>query len=88
MTRRRILTPVTITERYRSTRTGKLEIWAAKSDDGLWFYKREESAGTPWVVEHIPTGGWLYSGTLSAGRAATADGSALRVIEAQKAEAR
>jgi hypothetical protein len=81
---RRTLTPVTITERYPSFRTRKLETWAAKSDDGLWFYKREESPGTPWIVEHVPTGDWFLAGTLSEGRAATADGRALRIIEAQK----
>ena len=86
---RRELTPVDITERYRSFRSGRLENWSARSLDGIWAYRRLEMSGTPWSVEHLPTGteGNWY-GSLPAARAATADGSALADIERRLAHER
>ena len=73
-TRRKLaLTPVNITERARSFRTGRLEMWAAESRDGRWFYKREESTGTPWIAEDRETGELHWFGTLRAARYATAN---------------
>jgi len=84
VTARAVLTAVDITERYRSFRTGRPEAWAAVSRDGIWHYRREESPGTPWLVEHLPTGEIaLMSGTLRAARIATADGSALAAANAR-----
>jgi hypothetical protein len=86
---RRVLTPVTVTARYRSFRSGRLENWAAVSDDGMWEYKRLEISGTPWAVVHVPTGleaGWC--GTLTAARGMTADGAALAAVEQQMAQLR
>jgi hypothetical protein len=74
VTARRRLTPVNITERAPSFRTGRRETWAAESRDGLWFYKREEDTGTPWIAEHVPTGALSWYGTLTAARHATAMG--------------
>jgi len=77
-----LYTPVRITEQHPSFRTGKVQAWAAESADGTWAYRRLELPGTPWEVEHLPTGtdcGWFSS--LPKARAATADGSALEVVE-------
>ena len=79
---RRTLTPVTVTRRCRTFRSGRLENWEAVSDDGIWAYHRLEISGTPWAAEHIPSGieaDW-YS-TLPDARAATADGTALAAVE-------
>lgn len=79
---RRTLTPADVTRRYRSFRAGRLENWAAVSRDGVWKYERSEISGTPWAVIHVPSGieaDWY--GTLTAARAATADGSALAAVE-------
>jgi hypothetical protein len=86
---RRTLTPVDITSRFPSFRSGRLETWSAKSRDGLWAYERIEDTGTPWEITHVPSGlctDWY--GTLSAARAATANGSALADIERQQAHDR
>jgi hypothetical protein len=71
-----------VTARYPSFRSGRVENWEAVSADGTWKYRRLEISGTPWEVEHVPTGvvGDWY-GTLTAARAATADGSALAAVE-------
>lgn len=82
MKTRRVLTPVDVTSRYPSFRTGRMENWSAVSRDGVWKYSRVEISGTPWAVIHVPTGieaDWY--GTLTAARAATADGSALACVE-------
>ena len=79
---RRELTPADVTKRFPSFRSGRLEAWAAESRDGIWRYARLEIGGTPWVAIHIPTeteGPWF--GTLTAARAATADGSAMAHVE-------
>lgn len=79
---RRPLTPVTITARFPSFRSGRVENWSAVSADGTWKYERLEISGTPWVVIHLGAqveGDWY--GTLTAARAATADGTALAYID-------
>jgi hypothetical protein len=79
---RRTLTPVTITRRYPSFRSGRIENWEAISADGTWVYRRMEISGTPWTVEHVPSeveAGWY--GSLPAAREATASGSAMASVE-------
>jgi hypothetical protein len=39
----------------RPNRRGRAELWEAISADGDWAYIREESAGTYWHIEHLPT---------------------------------
>jgi hypothetical protein len=73
----RTLTPATVTARYPAFRSGRVENWAARSDDGTWAYERLEQAGTPWEVTHLPTA-----------RAGTADGSALAYVELALAHGR
>jgi hypothetical protein len=79
---RRTLTPVDITASSPAFRSGRTEARAAKSLDGVWAYLRIEIGGTPWEVQHLPSGtaGDWY-GTLDDARAATADGSALEFVE-------
>ena len=79
---RRELTPADVTKELPAFRSGRLEAWQAASRDGIWRYDRLEIAGTPWVAVHLPSGteGNWY-GTLTAARAATADGSALAFVE-------
>ena len=86
---RRTLTPVTVTRRFPSFRTGRVEDWQAVSLDGMWRYDRLEVKGTPWMAVHLPTGteGDWY-GTLTAARGATADGSALEFVELIRAHDR
>jgi hypothetical protein len=36
-------------------RTAHRECWAAKTTDGVWGFEREDSAGTPWLVYHLPS---------------------------------
>lgn len=86
---RRTLTPVDITARYPSFRGRRVENWSAVSRDGVWKYERLEISGTPWEVEHVPSGlaGDWY-GTLTNARAATADGSALAFVERIQAHER
>ena len=86
---RRELTPADVTRRYPSFRSGRTENWEARSRDGVWMYRRLEISGTPWEVEHVPTGttGNWY-GTYTAARAATADGSALACVERIQAHER
>jgi hypothetical protein len=85
----RTLTPATVTARYPAFRSGRVENWAARSDDGTWAYERLEQAGTPWEVTHLPTGtAGPWYGTLPAARAGTADGSALAYVELALAHGR
>jgi hypothetical protein len=49
------LTPVRVTRRLPGFRSGRLEAWEAASDDGQWVYVREDTPGTPWAVEHVPS---------------------------------
>jgi hypothetical protein len=50
---RTVLTPVTVTRRYPSFRSGRVENWQAVSGDGVWRYDRLEIAGTPWMAVHL-----------------------------------
>lgn len=79
-------TPVRITRRHPSIRTGRLEAWEAVSVDGDYTYVRIEDTGTPWAVEHVPTrtdcGLWP---SLPKARRATAGGSALAAARADTA---
>lgn len=82
-------TPVTVTRRHPSFRSGRVEDSQAVSCDGVWRYDRLEIAGTPWMAVHLPTateGDWY--GTLAAARVATADGSALLFVESIQAHER
>lgn len=84
-----VLTPVTVTRRFPSFRSGRAEDWQAVSRDGAWRYDRLEIAGSPWMAVYLPSateGDW-YS-TLTAARAATADGSALLFVEGIQAHER
>jgi hypothetical protein len=86
---RRTLTPATVTARYPAFRSGRLEAWEARSDDGVWLYRRLEISGTPWSVVHVPSAieaNW--HGTLTAAREATASGSALAAVERVQAHDR
>jgi hypothetical protein len=87
--RQRTLTPADVTQRFPAFRSGRLEAWQAASRDGIWRYDRLEISGTPWMVVHLPSGteGDWY-GTLTAARAATADGSALAGVERRLAHDR
>jgi hypothetical protein len=73
-------TPVTITERYRHPRTGNLEVFAAVSADGQWTFNRDDSAATPWIVTHVPTGGQAWFTSLPGAQRCTANGVAHRMI--------
>ena len=86
---RRTLTPVTITARFPSFRSGRLENWSAVSADGTWKYERLEISGTPWTVLHVLSGiesHWY--GTLTAAREGTANGNALAYVERIQAHER
>jgi hypothetical protein len=85
----RVLTPATVTRRFPTGRSGRLEDWEAVSDDGIWCYERIEITGTPWQANHLPsdTAGPWY-GTKDDARAATADGTALAAVERILAHAR
>jgi len=74
-------TPVTVTERHPSFRSGRLEIWAAVSTDGTYTYNRIEDTGTLWAVEYVPehTDCGLFS-SLPKARRATASGEALAAV--------
>lgn len=56
MARTGTLAPIEITDRRRNIRTGRTETWAARTPDGTWQLERTEEPGTPWWVEHRPTG--------------------------------
>lgn len=77
---RRVLTPVTITERWCNPLTGRTENWAAESReraaDGepLWTYLRIEDGATLWEVRRAGSAGFALYGSLTAAREATADG--------------
>ena len=44
------MAPITDVVKFQSLRTGRMEIWEARS--GPWLFVREESPGTPWIVFH------------------------------------
>ena len=70
---RRVLTPLDIsTIGYWLTGSGRQKC-SADSADGIWHYRREESTGTPWLAEHVPSGTIpVREGTLDDAREATA----------------
>jgi hypothetical protein len=70
------MTPIEVTSRYPG-RSGRMEVWSARSTDGLWTYEREESAGTPWVVTYVPSGGSDLFGSLPKARKFTARPTAI-----------
>lgn len=72
------LCPVKITE-YRLVH-GRRQRWAAESADGVWSFHREESSGTPWWLEHVPSGVLLLYSSLPAARAAVESGKALERV--------
>jgi hypothetical protein len=89
---RRELAPVDITERYRSSRTGRLENWAARTRDGEWAFQREEDTRTDWLVYHQPSvadESWtvpvMICGTLRACQSAVAEGWAAAQLAQRKA---
>jgi len=74
---RRDLTPVDVTARFPSFRSGRLENWAADSRDGVWKYERIEDTNTLWAVIDAASGEELrWHGTLTAAREYTASGAA------------
>lgn len=72
------MTRVRITVRRPSLPSGRMEAWGAASIDGNWTYTRVEDDGTPWSVDHIPSGTdcGLF-GSLDKAKRTTFDGSAL-----------
>jgi hypothetical protein len=70
------LAPVDKTRILRGRRG--LETWGAQTKDGTWGMDREDEAGTPWSVTHLPTGIVVdrYVGTLTDCRAYVANGGA------------
>jgi len=90
---RRELTPVTITARFPSFRTGRLETWGAQTKDGIWDFEREEDTRTDWLVYHRPSvadGSYvlpvMICGTLRACRIAVARGWAGSQLAQRKAD--
>ena len=79
---RRALIPVTVTERYPSPRTGRMEDWAARSADGAWLISRLEEPGTPWAIEHLSCERIvMLAGSLTKARRAISDGTAMAALE-------
>jgi hypothetical protein len=72
-----VLAPVDKT-RMLPTRGGGVQCWSAKTKDGTWGMDREDEAGTPWSVTHLPTGIVVdrYVSTLTDCRAYVASGQA------------
>jgi hypothetical protein len=66
------MTPVDITDRAPHIRSGRVQVWGAKSRDGVWTYERTEEAGTPWVITHVSTGKSTYASSLPGARRSTA----------------
>lgn len=91
---RRTLTPVTITARFPSFRSGTLENWGAQTKDGIWDFEREEDVRTDWLIYHRPSvadKSWtmpvMICGTLRACRIAVTEGWADSQLAQRKAEA-
>jgi hypothetical protein len=47
------LPPITVTERQRNLRTGRLEVWQARTPG--WMFVRTEEPGTPWYAQATDT---------------------------------
>lgn len=82
------MTPIVITRtagRLSTTRPGTRvshrEIWEARSTDGTWTYVRLEEPGTPWRVEHAPTGYVDYFSSLPRARRWTASDGAMACMK-------
>jgi hypothetical protein len=68
----RTLPPVTITARHPNLRTGRLEVWEAKTPG--WVFIRTEEPGTPWYAEATDTHLFAtFTSLLAARRAAATD---------------
>jgi hypothetical protein len=68
---------------YRPGRRGGQERWGAVSLDREWAFIREESAGTHWHIEHLPTERILtFAATkIATARKMTADGTARAMLD-------
>lgn len=49
------LAPDKVTARHPSFRTGRPEVWATETLDGVWSIEREEDEGTNWYLHHKPS---------------------------------
>jgi hypothetical protein len=68
----RTLPPVTVTSRYPNLRTGRLEVWEARTPG--WVFIRTEEPGTPWYAEATDTHLFgAFTSLLAARRAAATD---------------
>jgi hypothetical protein len=67
----------------RANRRGQLQVWEATSADGKWLYLRGDETGTPWHLEHLPTGRVVLfaAATLTGARRCTASGWALAELD-------
>lgn len=75
------------TVRARNMRSGRLEIWEAASDDGIWEMRRLEDEGTTWELCHAPTGRYLGSlGSLKKARVAAASSWIMALLDRREAE--
>ena len=77
-----VLAPVEKTL-FLPTRGGGRQCWAARTTDKDWGMNREDEAGTPWSVTHLPTGIVVdrYVPSLTDCRAYVASGQALADLE-------
>ena len=87
------MTQVVVTDRYETHIGGpgsgrsRVEVWGARSDDGVWRYIRAETRGTPWDIVHVPTEHLelpelaVISGSLPEARRWTANGGLNHLTE-------
>ena len=57
------LIPVKDRRRAPHIRSGRTQSWEVTSTDGLWWFLREETAGTPWWAIYVPTGQETWFGS-------------------------
>jgi hypothetical protein len=58
------------------------ECWGARTADGVWYFEREESPGTPWLIWHWSSGRLvMMARSLTACRTLVADGTAERQMQ-------
>lgn len=69
-----------MTERAHNLRSAQREIWEAASADGVWWFRRAETPGTPWEITHLPTGMTDTAGSLEAAQRLAADPATLRIL--------